>query len=509
MVAHATGARARGQPRFRSRHERRYRPAASATLLGDRLRRTGHHARRARRRDRERRAADDRARPARLRRRIDLDRQRLSARRHDHAAAARIARRAHRLSPRLHLRAGGFHRGVARLRAVRLTADARRDARDPGLRRGRHHERERGARADDLPVVDARTRALDQRDGGRAVVGDRADGRLRNPIVRVVAVAVRGQRADRHRGSVRQRARVAGEPATRRTVRLCERADERVRVRAADHGRRRARPRRKPRIRRGRTRGRARHRLLLREAPVVAAGAAAAGRPDAHPDVRAVDRHVGRLLHVADARVRRAAVLAAAFARLLAGRNRVVHDAVAARDRVRRAARGRAVRSLLGRHPRRHRARAVRGRPAVAGDDRRASGHRRHRVADGAVRRGLRAVPVAEQSRDAVVGAARAQRRRRRDAQYRTADRPDARRRAGRIDFRRGAAARADHRALCRGGLRSRRRGGQHATHRVAAGRYRGVIPPRTARATHAASRASITNRTRAFTLARGSSIGR
>nr|WP_080427961.1 MFS transporter [Burkholderia ubonensis] len=168
----------------------------------------------------------------------------------------------------------------------------------------------------------------------------------------------------------------------------------------------------------------------------------------------------------------------------------------------------RAVGPLLGRHAGRDRARAVRGGPAVARDDRRASGQRRHRMADGAVRRGLRPVPVAEQPRDPVVGATLARRRRGRHAQHRAADRPDARRRARCADLRDRARARADRRALRRRRVRGRRSRCQHAAHRGAAAERIGLTGPAPA-AHHVSSSASSTKRTRAFTLARGSSISR
>ncbi len=182
-------------------HERRrQRPAASRTLLGHPLRRARRAACRARQRDRERRAADHRARPARHRRRLDLGRQRLSAHHHDLAAAAGCAGRPNRLPARLCRRARAVHGFVAGLRAGRFARLARGDARGPGLRRGRHHERQHRAGADDLPAAPARAGRLAQRDGGGARLGDRADHRVGRARGHDLAVAVRDQRADRHRG---------------------------------------------------------------------------------------------------------------------------------------------------------------------------------------------------------------------------------------------------------------------------------------------------------------------
>ena len=78
------------------------------------------HAGGARQRDRQRGAADHRAQSACERRRLDLGRQRLSARDHHLAAAARVARRSHRLPAYLSGRADPVHGGVARLRACPL-----------------------------------------------------------------------------------------------------------------------------------------------------------------------------------------------------------------------------------------------------------------------------------------------------------------------------------------------------------------------------------------------------
>lgn len=207
-------------------------PADPAALLGNSRRRAGHHARRTRQRNRQRRAADHRAKPARERREFDLGRQRVSAVGDNFAAAAVVAGRSHRLPARLYGRAGAVHDRVARLRARHVAADARARPRDRGLRRGRHHERQHCARADDLSARAARTWRRDQRDGGRRLVRRRADGGIRRTRRRGVAVALRDQRADRH---CRHRSGLARAAAQRRTsvaVRLSERRDERVRVRA-------------------------------------------------------------------------------------------------------------------------------------------------------------------------------------------------------------------------------------------------------------------------------------
>ena len=89
-------------------------------------------------------------------------------------------------------------------------------------------------------------------------------------------------------------------------------------------------------------------------------------------------------------------------------------------------------------------------------------------VAHGVVRRGLRHLPVAEQSHHAVLRAARAQRRRERHAGHRASDRTDARRGAGRADLRHRAAERPDHRAVCGGGFFCGGGGGEHDACRTA-----------------------------------------
>ena len=199
-----TGRGRRHASRGHARGQRRIGLADPATLLGDARHRARPHARCARQRDRQRRAAHHRAKSARERSRLDLDRQRLPARHHHFAAAARLARRPHRLSAHLSGRADAVYDRVARLRVVHLAADARARSRGSGLRRGGHHEREHRARAHDLSAHAARARHRDQRDGGGGVVGGRADGRLRRARRRCVAVAVRDQRADRHRGDRRR-----------------------------------------------------------------------------------------------------------------------------------------------------------------------------------------------------------------------------------------------------------------------------------------------------------------
>src|SRR4051794_35840257 len=75
------------------------------------------------------------------------------------AAAARFPRRDRRLQARLLGRARGVHAGIVRMRAFGLAPAARDGAGRAGLRRGRDHERQLGARPLHLPAGDARPRA--------------------------------------------------------------------------------------------------------------------------------------------------------------------------------------------------------------------------------------------------------------------------------------------------------------------------------------------------------------
>lgn len=86
--------------------------------------------------------------------------------------------------------ARALHGVVVRVRAVRLARRADHRARRAGFRRGRHHERQHGARAHHLSPRPARARCLHQRDGRRHLLGHRADGRLRRARHRAVAVAL-------------------------------------------------------------------------------------------------------------------------------------------------------------------------------------------------------------------------------------------------------------------------------------------------------------------------------
>ena len=93
-----------------------------------------------------------------------------------------------------------LHRLLAGLRPVGFAADADHRARHPGLRRGRHHERQRRAGALHLSAPLARPRRRAQRDDRLDRIRGRPDSRGRHPVGRTMALAVRGERADRRAG---------------------------------------------------------------------------------------------------------------------------------------------------------------------------------------------------------------------------------------------------------------------------------------------------------------------
>ena len=95
--------------------------------------------------------------------------------------------------------------------------DADRRARHPGLRRGRHHERQRRAGALHLPAPLARPRRRPQRDDRLHRIGGRPHGRRRHPVRRTMALAVRRERADRRAGDPDRLPR----PATTRAAPAC------------------------------------------------------------------------------------------------------------------------------------------------------------------------------------------------------------------------------------------------------------------------------------------------
>ena len=182
----------------RGRRDRRIpprRPADAPALprhAGDRDR---HRDGGARRHRGQRRAAEHRRRARRLAIGLGLGDQRLSAHDRRAAAAARVARRAARLSPDLPGRGGGLHGRLARLRALREPGFARRRPRRAGGGRRRDHEHERRAGPAHLPGRAPRPRHRPERAGRRPVGRRRPVARLGHPRGRSLALALRDQRA--------------------------------------------------------------------------------------------------------------------------------------------------------------------------------------------------------------------------------------------------------------------------------------------------------------------------
>ena len=299
---------------------------------------------------------------------LDLDRQRLSARDHDLAAAAGVARRDHRLSPRL---SGGlvlFTLRIAVLRAVAHAAAADDGAHHAGIWRGRDHERQRGAGPLHLSARSARPRHRHQRAGGRRLGRGRADGRRRHSGRRHLALAVRDQHPDRHRGAGAGLALPAAHAARQSRLRLAERGAER------DHLRRRHRRDRQRRPRRGACRSTCRN----SPSPLVAGVLLVRRQTHMASPLLPVD-----LLRIPIFALSIATSIASFCAQMLAFvalpfylesrfgysavADRPADHALADRHRVRGAPGRTAGRALSGRPAGRHRAAAVRRRPRRAG----------------------------------------------------------------------------------------------------------------------------------------------
>ncbi|MEY9396544.1 hypothetical protein ABIF79_002919 [Bradyrhizobium japonicum] len=281
------------------------RPAAAAAQPGGADDCARHHHGGRRQRHRQRGAADDRSRPRCEPGLLDLDRQWLPARDHDLAAAAGFARRDRRLSPRVSGRARTVYARIRLLRAGAYAALAHDRAHHPGFWRRRHHERQRGTGALHLPTEPARSRHRDQRARRRLLGRGRPDARRGHPGGRNLALAIRHQRPARCSDAGARPAQPAAHKTRRPFLRLAERRPVR------DHLRHRHRGRRQRRSWRGRhhlSRS-IRHRHRRRRAADLPRNphdlAAAAGRPVAHPGVRAVDRHLDRLFLRTDAGLRR------------------------------------------------------------------------------------------------------------------------------------------------------------------------------------------------------------
>ena len=138
----------------------------------------------------------------------------------------------------------------------------------------------------------------------------------------------------------------------------------------------------------------------------------ASHRPVSAADIRPVRGHRRLLVRGAGAGVRRAAILLPGNTAPDRGRDRAVHDALAAGGRDHGADRRPAVRPLSGRHPRRHRPGAALPRHGAAGDAAGGAHDRRYRLAHGAVRMRIWFLPGSEPEGADVERAAGPQRQR-------------------------------------------------------------------------------------------------
>ncbi len=373
------------------------RPAAAAAQPGGPDHCARHHHGRGRQRHRQRGAADDRGRSEREPGLLDLDRQRVPARDHDFAAAAGFAGRDRRLSPRLPRWAGAVHACIRVLRAGAYVAAADDRAHRAGVRRGRDHERQRGAGALHLSAPPARPRHRAQRARRRFLGRSRPDDRGRHSRGWKLALAIRHQRAARRGDAGARLAQPAPHQARGPFLRLAERGS------LGDHVRRRYRRDRQRRSWRG-----ARHlpgpvRNRRRRRPAVGLPrnphglAASAGRSVAHPCLRAVDCDLDRFVLRPDAGLRRDPLLPAEPVWLFGGAYGPLDHAMADRSGLRSPPRRPPGRALSGRPARRHRADAVCLRPRRARLPARSADTARYHLADGAGRCRLRPVPDAEQ----------------------------------------------------------------------------------------------------------------
>jgi hypothetical protein len=232
------------------------RAAVAPAPLGDTHRRAGDRDIGARLVDRQCRAADHRRRHVGEPGDRDLDRQRLSADDRNDPAAARLARRHLRVPARLPRWAGAVHAGVAGLRDVAFDHRADRGARLTGARRRRDHERQRRADALHLSSCAARPRDGHQRGDRLGRRGGRADRGIGDPLGRLLAMALRHQRADRPYRAVRHGI-AAGDAARQAPLRHHWGRAERGDLRAHHHDDRRHRSPSAARIDRARRHGHA------------------------------------------------------------------------------------------------------------------------------------------------------------------------------------------------------------------------------------------------------------
>lgn len=317
------------------------RAADAAPAVGD----SGRHVRRGAvgtgRYDRQCRAADDRPRAGSLVGRFDLGGQCLSAGDRRFAAEFFDAGRCRRLPPHLHRRTRLLHPLVGRLRFCRLAGNADRHAGDSGIRRCGCGEYQYVDHPYHLPARPVGARHGHQCHGGGHRLGGGADARGRDSFDGVVALALRHQYSDRHRGRLAQHAfpAVQSRPALRPSLRLARRRNERPDLRAVDRFGRGFFARARSAHRGLRRVGVLRGGLSLRAQPAPETLSVAAVRSAAHSDLFALGFHVDLLLRRADAGSGGTAVLLTEGAGLQRRTDRTSAHGVASRDR-RRCPRG-------------------------------------------------------------------------------------------------------------------------------------------------------------------------
>ena len=175
------------------------RPSRSAPLLGDRGDPARHLHVRARQHHRQHRAPLDRAQLSHHSCGFGLGDQCLSARDPRRPAAALLPGRSRGIQAGLADRPRGVHPRIARLCVRALAHHPERRSCRSGARRRRDHERERRSGPLHLSTAHAGSRNRHQRLRDRPVRRDRAHRRRGGTGSGAVAVAVRDQRADRHR----------------------------------------------------------------------------------------------------------------------------------------------------------------------------------------------------------------------------------------------------------------------------------------------------------------------
>ena len=201
----------------------------------------------------------------------------------------------------------------------------------PGTRRSRHHERQHRPRAIHLSGIPPRPRRRQHRARCGRVLGRKPDGRSRDPLGRLVAVAISHQRSDRRGRAPDGGAQPAGHAGGEAQARSAQHHPQRPDLRPADH--RHQQPRRRERTVDGvggarRVRG---DRRRVRPQAVEARDAVAAARSPQPAGVCAVAGDVDLLVRRPEPGARGAAVLLRGHPAPLRDRDRAPDDPLAAR----------------------------------------------------------------------------------------------------------------------------------------------------------------------------------